>query len=157
MGKFALNLNAELTGVKNLAPKDEESFYYAFKVQCSGCREIHDNAIEISRSETHSIPGSKGEANLIWTCKNCRKTCSFVIEGPFSPYNDSQETKKVLVLECRGCELVEFIPQGEWTANGAESNTLFDEIVLEDDWYDYDENASSEVSITNLEWSISKA
>ncbi|WBW71255.1 DUF866 family protein, C1orf123-like protein [Schizosaccharomyces osmophilus] len=72
MVKFALNLQAELAGISSLSPKEEEAFYYMFEVECGSCHDIHKNPIGICRSEAHDIPGSKGEANLIWTCKNCK-------------------------------------------------------------------------------------
>jgi hypothetical protein len=80
---------------------------------------------------------------------------------------DSEEQRfaTIAVLECRGCELTEFDPkvrrltilynhgprtdpsgdgpQGTWTAKGAESGTVFDEIDLSNEsgneWSDYDE------------------
>lgn len=48
--------------------------------------------------------------------------------------------------------------QGEWKAIGIDSNTKFDAIDLtEGDWYDYDEKAGEEVSITDLNWEIKRA
>ncbi|EPX72500.1 DUF866 domain-containing protein [Schizosaccharomyces octosporus yFS286] len=157
MVKFALNLQAELVGVSNLSPKEEEAFYYMFEVECGSCHDIHENPIGICRSEVHDIPGSKGEANLIWTCKNCKRTSTISIVSRFHPYTNSQSQQRLLELECRGCELVKFVPDGEWVAKGEANGTQFTEIELEDDWYDYDENAGSEVSISDMQWTISKA
>lgn len=48
--------------------------------------------------------------------------------------------------------------QGEWLAKGEESNTKFDNIELhEGEWFDYDEKAGEEVSITNLVWEVRRA
>lgn len=45
-----------------------------------------------------------------------------------------------------------------WKAKGVESNTSFHEIDLtEGDWFDYDEKAGGEVSITNMSWEIKRA
>lgn len=50
------------------------------------------------------------------------------------------------------------IDQGEWQAVGAETGTKFSGIDLTDgEWYDYDEKASEEVSITNVKWDIRRA
>lgn len=41
---------------------------------------------------------------------------------------------------------------------GAESGTKFSGIDLTDgEWYEYDEKASEEVSITNVKWEIKRA
>lgn len=48
--------------------------------------------------------------------------------------------------------------QGEWLATGEESGTKFEGVELhEGEWFDYDEKASDEVSITNLVWEIRRA
>lgn len=59
---------------------------------------------------------------------------------------DEQRWATLAVLECRGCEIIEFDPQGTWACKGAESNTPFDEVELskdEADWNDYDEKVRS--------------
>lgn len=48
--------------------------------------------------------------------------------------------------------------QGEWQAVGLESGTKFSGIDLtEGEWFDYDEKAGEEVSITNVQWDIRRA
>jgi hypothetical protein len=48
--------------------------------------------------------------------------------------------------------------QGEWKAVGAETGTKFSGIDLSDgEWFEYDEKASEEVSITNVKWEIRRA
>lgn len=71
---LALALKAELSGVTDLRPLDTEDspFYYTFKVQCTSCRETHPNWVSVSRFEQNEISGSKGEANFVWKCKNCK-------------------------------------------------------------------------------------
>ena len=49
-------------------------------------------------------------------------------------------------------------PQGDWKAVGAESGTKFEGIDLtEGEWFDYDEKAGEEVSITGVKWEIRRA
>jgi hypothetical protein len=64
----------QLHRVTNLRPTDAEDtpFYYTFKVQCTSCREIHPNWVSISRFEQNEQSGSRGEANFVWRCKNCK-------------------------------------------------------------------------------------
>lgn len=60
--------------VTDLLPIDTEEapFYYTFKVQCTSCREVHPNWVSVSRFENNEISGSRGEANFVWRCKNCK-------------------------------------------------------------------------------------
>ncbi|KAG2160376.1 DUF866-domain-containing protein [Aureobasidium pullulans] len=159
---LALTLTAELNGVTDLAPIDTEDspFYYTFKVQCTSCREVHPNWVSVSRFEQNEVSGSRGEANFVWKCKNCKREHSATIKEAPKAYaqNDTPKSQKIIEIDCRGLEFVEFKPDGEWKATGIDSNTKFDAIDLtEGDWYDYDEKASEEVSIQGQKWEIKRA
>ncbi|THY48608.1 DUF866-domain-containing protein [Aureobasidium pullulans] len=159
---LALTLTAELNGVTDLAPIDTEDspFYYTFKVQCTSCREVHPNWVSVSRFEQNEVSGSRGEANFVWKCKNCKREHSATIKEAPKAYaqNDTPKSQKIIEIDCRGLEFVEFKPDGEWKATGVDSNTKFDAIDLtEGDWYDYDEKASEEVSIQGQKWEIKRA
>ncbi|THW52326.1 DUF866-domain-containing protein [Aureobasidium pullulans] len=159
---LALTLTAELNGVTDLAPIDTEDspFYYTFKVQCTSCREVHPNWVSVSRIEQNEVSGSRGEANFVWKCKNCKREHSATIKEAPKAYaqNDTPKSQKIIEIDCRGLEFVEFKPDGEWKATGIDSNTKFDAIDLtEGDWYDYDEKASEEVSIQGQKWEIKRA
>ncbi|THW60353.1 DUF866-domain-containing protein [Aureobasidium pullulans] len=159
---LALTLTAELNGVTDLAPIDTEDspFYYTFKVQCTSCREVHPNWVSVSRFEQNEVSGSRGEANFVWKCKNCKREHSATIKEAPKAYahNDTPKSQKIIEIDCRGLEFVEFKPDGEWKATGIGSNTKFDAIDLtEGDWYDYDEKASEEVSIQGQKWEIKRA
>ncbi|KAF8468911.1 hypothetical protein BDZ91DRAFT_721366 [Kalaharituber pfeilii] len=156
---FELVLTAELSGVTRLQPVDTESdpFYYMFKVQCTSCLVTHANRVGISRFESHELSGSKGEANFVWKCKNCRREASASIKSGPIPYDISSPPKQVniLAIKCRGCELNDFKPEGDWMAVGEESGTKFEGIDLGDgEWFDYDEKAGQEVSIKDIKWDI---
>lgn len=81
--------------VTDLRPDDtpENPFWYTFKVQCTSCREIHPNFVNVSRfvrspkkmseslfswltrlsaQEANDMSGSRGEANFVWRCKSCK-------------------------------------------------------------------------------------
>jgi len=77
-----------------------------------------------------------------------------------TPYEQSEPAKprKILEFDCRGLEFTEFIPEGEWLVDGAESVSKFNGIDLtEGDWFDYDEKTSEEVSIKELKWEINRS
>ncbi|TQN73271.1 UPF0587 protein [Colletotrichum shisoi] len=159
---FALALTAEVNGVTNLRPDDSEGnpFWYTFKVQCTSCREVHDKPVSVSRFDNNDMSGSRGEANFVWKCKNCKRESSATIKAAPASYAQGEPAKqqKLLEFDCRGLEFTEFIPEGEWLAEGLDSGSKFSAIDLtEGEWYDYDEKAGEEVSIKDLKWEIKRA
>ncbi|CAP70679.1 uncharacterized protein PODANS_3_7430 [Podospora anserina S mat+] len=159
---FALTLTAELSGVTNLRPTDtkEHPFWYTFKVQCTSCREVHPKPVGVSRFEENEMSGSRGEANFVWKCKNCKRESSASIQTAPTPYQQGEPPKsqKIITFDCRGLEFVEFIPEGEFEVDGLESNTKFTGVELnEGEWFEYDEKAGDEVSIKELKWDIVRA
>jgi hypothetical protein len=82
------------------------------------------------------------------------------ILNPAKSYEATDPAKKVNILEldCRGLEFIDFKADGEWLAEGTESGTRFTAIDLSDgEWFEYDEKAGEEVSITGIKWEIRRA
>ncbi|ORY85659.1 hypothetical protein BCR37DRAFT_391424 [Protomyces lactucae-debilis] len=163
MVKLALFLKATLDGVTDLQPDipadTPEEYYYSFQVQCVSCRETHPNHVAVSRHEQNEMQGSRGESNFVWKCRNCGRESSANIEGPPAacPLEQSGKKVKMLVFETRGCEFVGFKADGDWMCKGENGKSTFGAIDLgEGEWYDYDDNAGAEVSITEVEWSIER-
>ncbi|KAF2788989.1 hypothetical protein K505DRAFT_285175 [Melanomma pulvis-pyrius CBS 109.77] len=159
---LALALTAELNGVTDLRPVDTEDapFFYTFKVQCTSCRETHPNFVTLNRFEQHDVSGSKGEANFVWRCKNCKREHSASVKAAPATYprTEPAKTQNILEFDCRGLEFVDFKAEGEFLAKGLETTTKFTGIDLTDgEWFDYDEKAGEEVSITNVKWEIRRA
>lgn len=106
------------------------------------------------------MSGSRGEANFVWRCKNCKRESSATIIAAPTPYEqaDQPKPKPIITFDCRGLEFTEFQPEGDWLAEGIESGTKFAGIELQDgDWFDYDEKPGEEVSIKDLKWEIKRA
>ncbi|KAK5631444.1 hypothetical protein RRF57_007158 [Xylaria bambusicola] len=102
--------------------------------------------------EENELSGSRGEANFVWRCKNCKMAPK--------PYEQTEPPKQQTVIEfdCRGLEFTAFSPEGEWLADGIDSGTKFEGIEFQDgEWFDYDEKANDEVSIKDLKWDIKRA
>ncbi|GAA5997112.1 uncharacterized protein JCM10292_006216 [Rhodotorula paludigena] len=167
MVKLAVQIKATLEAVDNLKPVGED-FTFMFKVKCSSCREEHPNWVGVTPTETHEISGSRGEANLVWRCTLCKKENNINFDDSFKRASaaytlddsDNQRWGTLAVVECRGCEVVDFDPKGEWACVGAESGTKFDEVELSNDepeWTDYDEKAGASVSVMELETRITRA
>lgn len=159
---FKLQLKATLENLSILTATDTTStpFEYTFEIQCTSCRETHDKPITINCYEQHEISGSRGEANFVSKCKICRKDCNITIEKSKKAeytFEDSEEGKYVdlLIIEARGVDLVKFIPENGFFEAKGTKGTKFEEIDLsEGEFYDYDDDASQEVSITEIDWKI---
>ncbi|KAK9446796.1 uncharacterized protein V1518DRAFT_423079 [Limtongia smithiae] len=162
---LALAISAELTGVTDLHPVDsaDTPYTYSFTVQCTSCREIHPNAVEVTAWESHELSGSRGEANFVWRCRACRRESSasfkMVAKQPTPPTmytaEDSGKWKNVVEFDVRGLEFTDFQVTGEWTCKSTENTTVFSEVDLEPgEWFDYDEKAGQEVMITDVKWQI---
>lgn len=160
MVKYFLKAKAELAQVRELQPVDttESPFEYTFTIQCTNCRETHDKPVTINRFESHDISGSRGEASFVYRCRICKSEHSAQIERTKETVSVSGEWAKLLSIDARGVDFVSFIPEGKFQCVGAESNTKFEEVDLEDlEWYDYDDNKGEEVSVTEVEFDIARS
>ncbi|KAK5112592.1 hypothetical protein LTR62_003906 [Meristemomyces frigidus] len=159
---LALAITADLNGVTDLQPEDTEEnpFYYTFKIQCGSCREVHPNWVSMSRFETNEQSGSRGDANFVWKCKNCKREHSVnILDTPKSyPHQSPAKPLNIIVFDCRGVDLQEFKADGAWKATGLESGTKFSDVDLtEGEWFDYDEKAGEEVSVTGVKFEVRRA
>jgi hypothetical protein len=108
----------------------------------------------------HDLNGSRGEANFVWKCKNCKRESSATIKEAPKAYAFTSPAKTVNILEfdCRGLEFTEFKSDGEWLATGTDTGSKFTAVDLSDgEWYDYDEKAGTEVSVKDVKWQIRRA
>lgn len=156
-----LYLTAELNNVTGLKPQDSltQPYEYTFKIQCTKCREVHENPVTVNLYEKHEIDGSRGEASYVGACSFCKSKSNINISLPkkYEGYSIESNNKEVSILEIdsRGYEIVEFIADGPFSCDGAESSTKFSDVLLDDgEWYDYDDNAGEETSITEIKWEI---
>ena len=155
-------ISADLDNVTDLLPVNtaESPFEFTFKVKCSTCQEVHGKEITINTFESHDIANSRGAASLVFKCSFCgsRGTKNINIVPTDLKLTNEASQKHIQIpfldINSRGCEIIEFIPRnGYFKCLGLESNTKFDDIDLGDDeWYDYDDDSSNEVSITNVKW-----
>lgn len=156
---IALEFKGELSGVTDFGFIDSPTDKYEFKfwVQCSSCRERHDKPVTFDRYEISEIHGSRGEANLNIKCKFCGKSGNVSVVGPLNKYTSEDDKPKVMAtFDCRGVDLAEFVPQGTFQAIG-EKGSKFEVEFDDGEWYDFDEKASQEVSITETQWTLTKA
>lgn len=162
MVKFYLKAKAELANVTDLEPLDSASspYEYTFTIECTKCREVHDKPVTINTFEKHDISGSRGEASFVFRCKGCKAEHSAQILRTKDKLTveDNGKWVKILEIDARGLDFVKFEALGQWKCLSTESSTQFDEVDLEDgDWYDYDDNAKEEVSVTEVSFEIARS
>ncbi|KAG0663077.1 hypothetical protein C6P46_002920 [Rhodotorula mucilaginosa] len=156
MVKLAVSIKAQLEALTDLKPLGED-FNWMFKIKCTSCREEHPNWVGIDATvpDREARRTSSGGVRCFDDSFK-RGSAAYTLED-----SEEQRFATIAVLECRGCELTEFDPKGTWTAKGAESGTVFDEIDLSNEsgneWSDYDEKAGTSVSIMEFETKIARA
>lgn len=93
-------------------------------------------------------------------CSFCARVGTItIVDGHGKPYTAEDSESRAFVplvcFDCRGIEVVEFLPKDGWSAEGAESGTPFTDIDLSDgDYSEYDEKATASVGIFNFESEI---
>merc|ERR1712130_950991 len=131
--KLKYEIKADLENVTDLEPVDGiETFAPVFKVLCTSCRQVHPNWVTVDPTEDRPMQGSRGTAHFVWKCAQCKRAASASIETTYkrSPLtadqSDSHQWATLGVVECRGCEFVEFdAKQVTWKCQGRESGTKF--------------------------------
>lgn len=138
---------------------------------CTSCREEHPKVVSFNQQDEHELSGSRGSANFVWRCGNCKvsfsspfpadmqreQSCSFTPAGkdkstaPLPYTSDSGALQPLVALDCRGLEVTKFHFRGKWVAEtegGKEMECDFDE--GEDRWDDYDEDGGVPVSVSEM-------
>src|SRR5262245_53208654 len=61
----------------------------------------------------NEMSGSRGEANFVWKCKNCKRESSATIKAAPTSYEISEPPKgaNIIEVDCRGLEFTEFKPE----------------------------------------------
>ncbi|EIW67035.1 hypothetical protein TREMEDRAFT_34294 [Tremella mesenterica DSM 1558] len=159
--KLKVMISMELEGVTEVVPAEEE-FQYFFTVMCSNCRETHPNTISFNVKDEVEITGSRGHANFVWRCHNCKKenTASIIPTPPSksispTPYTTSGQWDTLISLDCRGLEFTKFHFVGKWKWKGKKQEF---EVEFEDGrWDDYDEINGLPVGINDIKSEIRRA
>lgn len=136
------------------------SFEWCFRIRCSNCHTDHPNEIYFSESLQFEVKNSKGTANFVMKCKECSKDCSINVYEKSPKRIDCSEGKGQGILatfDCRGCELINWvIPSEDVFARSLESDTIFENVDLNDVWMDYDEKSKGNCSLEGLTHQITR-
>ncbi|CAB4252321.1 similar to Saccharomyces cerevisiae YCR090C Putative protein of unknown function [Maudiozyma barnettii] len=152
---------------------------YSFKFKCTKCGEDAEKINNFNLHEKHEIQGGKGEATFIMKCKFCESD-NTVLANTFEPclfaqqeeHSDNDKRKKyglngnkidinnyaaIMQLDSRGWAINDFLYTALPFKVELNSGKIMD-CQFEDDgsWYDYDDESSEEVYITDFKYKIEK-
>jgi len=152
MGKLQLEIKADLEHIAKLTPTIDTRWY--FKMRCTHCGEDCGDKWNYITAECKSeISGSRGDANWVSKCKNCKRENSIdLVEDQGTSYTqeNSSHWQPIAIFDCRGCEMYKFDPRKGFVAEG-EKGTQFEVDFSEGDWVEFDEKIGESVGIYNLE------
>ncbi|AJQ33156.1 CPA_1a_G0006300.mRNA.1.CDS.1 [Saccharomyces cerevisiae] len=173
--KATLSENVTKVSIENT---NESRAEFAFDLQCTSCRELHDSKVIINTFEEYAMPASKGTASFLMKCKFCSKELSVNLCAFEDEYLTDQSDDKwakikdmrrkhglskvkedsfiPLSLDCRGCELIKFYPDTITFEVSLSSGKVMSCQLEDNEWYDYDDNLGEEVTVTDFSSSIIK-
>jgi hypothetical protein len=144
-----LRISAELENIEKLVPCQGN----VWKFDISNGRGEEKAGVTIDPNEDIELVGSRGTANFVmkWPGENKQSYIKVVpvkkVTGEYSA--SSSGLVPVLGLECRGIEILRWIPSVDFVAIST-GGKKFDEVDLSDDWADYDDDNDDSVSVMNL-------
>jgi|UniRef100_A0A7S4LER7 hypothetical protein len=153
MVKLDVMFKCDLENVTELTLPTNARWY--FNIEFEG----DEKEIYLIPAEKLEVPNSRGECCFVMHSKETKKhaTVTFIKNAEYNE-SDSGKLKRIGTFECRGCELVKFLPRSGWEASSTKSDTSFDDIDLtEGDWADYDERGNESVMISELETEICRS
>ena len=132
----------------------ERDFEWNFIVKCSSCNEEHPNVI--SFQEGDEVEGSKGSTSLVnfaLKCKNCSREgfISFLKDSKREVVSKNSKAKGSLAcFDCRGIDIVQWMPKDGISAIAEESGTVFENVDFSDIWVEYDEKTQNNCQIEDF-------
>ncbi|KAK2461991.1 hypothetical protein APHAL10511_006454 [Amanita phalloides] len=109
----------------------------------------------MNRTEEYEVSGGKhATAHFVWRCGLCKRESSAKFESsPVVPYSsETGQFEPLLVVECRGLELIGFDPKGIWKCVGSTGALFFEVEFYDGEWTDYDEKVSLRCLYTLPVW-----
>ncbi|KAA0156155.1 hypothetical protein FNF31_05977 [Cafeteria roenbergensis] len=160
---FELTLSMAMDGVSKVAFSEGEG--WPMMLKCTRCGHVGDKVQRVSSVGEAEMSGSRGVANHVQTCKECRAEFSVNVAdagagaGIFDETNDESSPALITVIECRGCEPepASFDGQG-FTATSIGGATM-DGVLEDGEWADYDVEAECEMALMEVStaWALCAA
>ncbi|CAD2098104.1 hypothetical protein YYG_03235 [Plasmodium vinckei petteri] len=154
MKNTVLRIKAELENVKKIYCDDD--FVWAFNIRDSVSTLTREN-ITFSKNDQLAIPNSRGTANFLvkWTEYPKYSTINFVNTKKSCSYDSaSNEWQDFATFECRGIELAEFIPSGDFIIEDTQGKIYYNVNLFDLNWCDYNQDHEMCVGVYNLEHEI---
>ncbi|CRH01580.1 conserved protein, unknown function [Plasmodium relictum] len=153
MKNTILCIKAELDNVKKLYCNDEYLWIFNIRDNSSS---LTRNNIQFRRIDKLDIPNSRGTANFMikWTEYPKYSTINFVNTKNCCSYEENDTWKDFASFECRGIEIVDFIPSNNFIVEDIKGKVYYDVNLSELNWCDYNEEHEMCVGIYNLEYEI---
>ncbi|ANQ10058.1 Uncharacterized protein PCOAH_00040760 [Plasmodium coatneyi] len=156
MKNTVLRIKAELENVKKLYCDDD--FLWVFNIKDSTSSLTREN-IEFRNTDVLEIPNSRGTANFLlkWTEYPKYSTINFVKTKNGCCYDSGADNdwRDFATFECRGIELVDFLPHGNFIVEDIKGKIYYDVNLSDGNWCDYNQDHEMCVGIYNLEHEIS--
>ena len=124
------------------------NYEWAISVKCS-CDEVH-NCNFTAEDEIESDKG-KGNFNFYKKCKECKSHISLTFYEKSRGWIKCNNGFELFAnFDCRGCTPIDWIPSNGFLIK-TESETIFDNVELNEDWCEYDEKSQQSCLITGYE------
>jgi Eukaryotic protein of unknown function (DUF866) len=158
MPKFLLEVKAQLQGVAAFSV-DHDSYPWYISLRCGSCGEETRKPVVVSRSD--NVEGVRGASvGMKISCKLCSRTNDITILPGKSEYTstDSPSWKPFLEVEARGTEptTIEFSDEVPLSMKGEGKFAASDALIVDGEYYGYDEELSQEISVTEFETRVVK-
>ncbi|KAK8815379.1 hypothetical protein WA158_003591 [Blastocystis sp. Blastoise] len=139
-----LKISAETENIDSIVPLPDT--IWRVKVKCTSCGEPSPKFLEIDASNEEQIPGGRGVANCVYSCKFCKRVGSLSIDQKsLVPVKSFEKKTPIVQFDCRGIEPCEWQP-----ANGfnvvSTGETVFEDVDLSEEFADFDENLGEAVN-----------
>ncbi|CAC9699121.1 conserved protein, unknown function [Plasmodium reichenowi] len=155
MKNTVVRIKAELENVKRLFCDDE--YLWIFNIRDSTSSLTRDN-IQFRKTDILEIPNSRGTANFMikWTEYPKYSTINFVNTKNSCSYEEvnNNEWRDFASFECRGIELIDFIPSNNFIVEDTKGKLYYDVNLSDQNWCDYNEEHEMCVGIYNLEYEV---
>ncbi|GAW82064.1 hypothetical protein, conserved [Plasmodium gonderi] len=155
MKNTVLRIKADLENVKKLYCDND--FLWAFNIKDSTSSLTREN-IQFRKTDILEIPNSRGTANFMvkWTEYPKYSTINFVNTKNSCSYDSTADNdwQDFAAFECRGIELVEFLPHGNFIVEDTKGKIYYDVNLSDLNWCDYNQDHEMCVGIYNVEHEI---
>ena len=153
MPTFDILLSAVLDGASRVTCSPDHLFRVRF--DCGRCRTpTSDRPVVFGLADEEPIPGSRGTANVIISCKNCKAVSSVsLVKLSAEPVLAADGPQPVVWgrLECRGVTptAAELGKDGV-TVHGVGEESWPNDDLAGGDFCEYDESAGASVTVTDV-------